>query len=235
MSEQPKRINDFCSGRNNTKATPRAVRQGLPRRPSRTYLSTSCARRVTRSEETRSTMTGRVRPCHVHLCFADKSRMSVDRRLAADRTSGGIWNKHAGTARPEVGRSGTGTPLPFCRPVQSSPSASGLECVFRSRSSPRPCLGCNLIDKREEGPRKQKPSGQQLSVTKGPSHTVAQLERGFIGDGGRVSHLARPERKAKKQAKLPPMLARCSRLPLPVLGQPMSAPAHWRGGLGDTH
>lgn len=66
-------------------------------------------------------------------------------------------------------RSGTGTPLL---------SASGLECVFRSRSSPDPVLGVILSTSERGRPRKQKPSSQvKLSVTTGLSLTVAQLDK----------------------------------------------------------
>lgn len=152
--------------------------------------------------------------------LADKSRMSTGVSPLTERTAG------SGISTRASQQSGTGTPFPSV--VQSSPSASGLECVFRSRSSPDPVLGVILSTSEKEGRENKKPAVKAVERHggTGPSHRVAQLERGFIGDGGCVSHLARPEAKAKKQAKLHGSLARCSRLPLPVLGQPMSAPAH---------
>lgn len=150
--------------------------------------------------------------------LADKSRMSTGVSPLTERTAGSGISTRASSREPEP---------PFPSVVQSSPSASGLECVFRSRSSPDPVLGVILSTSEKEGRENKNPAVKSVERHggTGPSHRVAQLERGFIGNGGCVSHLARPEAKAKKQAKLHGSLARCSRLPLPVLGQPMSAPA----------
>lgn len=87
----------------------------------------------------------------------------------------------------------------------------------------RPCLGRNLIDKREAAKTKR---------TSSERHDGTSPWRILWGHSAMAGafHILHAREREKKN-RLSSMLARCSRFPLPVLGQPISAPAQCPGGV----
>lgn len=163
--------------------------------------------------------------------LADKSRMSTGVSPLTERTAG------SGISTRANQQSGTGTPLPFRRPVQSVGVWIRVRVPVSVQS--RPCLGCNLIDKRGRRPRKQKTQqSSQLSFTAGldpltvwrnsREASLAMADAFHIlhapkqRQKNRLSSMARSRVAAAASSRPRPANERASALPSP-------------GGLGDTH